>query len=116
MAQEAARRLQAVVLLKGARVAIAQPNGIVAINPKSTPALARGGSGDVLTGLIGGLLAQISEKADPAILVESATWWHAQTGILAAQERTILGVDAWTLTQFLLPLLADHRREMPPGP
>ncbi|MGB5971747.1 MAG: NAD(P)H-hydrate dehydratase, partial [Nodosilinea sp.] len=57
-AQSAARQSGAVVLLKGACTAIARPEGDLWYVPESTPALARGGSGDVLTGLIGGLLAQ----------------------------------------------------------
>jgi NAD(P)H-hydrate epimerase len=102
----AAQETGAVTLLKGARVAIANPQGSVWINPESTPALARGGSGDVLTGLVGGILAQTVLKQIPVeSAVQSAVWWHAQAGILAAQERTELGVDAFTLTQFLLPAL-----------
>ncbi len=124
--QRAAQQTGAIVLLKGARVAIADAQGNTRINPESTPALARGGSGDVLTGLIGGLLAQAvsakrnstgtatqdsSEPASNSIsvdLVQSAAWWHAQAGILAAQERTELGVDAHTLTQFLIPALRQQ--------
>ncbi|HET9847352.1 MAG TPA: NAD(P)H-hydrate dehydratase [Candidatus Dormibacteraeota bacterium] len=47
-----------VVVLKGAGTVIAAPDGRIALNPISTPALASGGTGDVLAGLIGGLLAQ----------------------------------------------------------
>ncbi|MEH2172306.1 NAD(P)H-hydrate dehydratase [Nostoc sp.] len=104
--QEAAAQSEAIVLLKGARTAIANPQGAVWIVPESTPALARGGSGDVLTGLLGGLLAQAATKQ---ILVEdivaTAAWWHSQAGIIAAQERTELGVDAFTLTQYLMKAL-----------
>lgn len=103
----AAQQGQAVVLLKGARVAIASSTSdTVWINPESTPALARGGSGDVLTGLIGGLLAQnLAGSYAHSIehIVHTAVWWHAQAGILAANERTELGVDAFTLTQYLIP-------------
>ncbi len=103
----AAEQTRAIVLLKGARVAISAPNQQVWINPASTPALARGGSGDVLTGLIGGLLSQLrpatSEKALAA--VRSAVWWHAQAGIYGANQTTELGVDALTLTQLLAPTL-----------
>ncbi len=106
--REAATQSKAVVLLKGARTAIANPQGSVWINPESTPALARGGSGDVLTGLVGGLLAEAASKDIPLEdIVAAAAWWHAQAGILAAQERTELGVDAYTLTQFLIPVLAS---------
>ncbi|WP_236144593.1 NAD(P)H-hydrate dehydratase [Nostoc sp. CMAA1605] len=104
--QEAATQSGAVVLLKGARTAISNPQGIVWINPESTPALARGGSGDVLTGLMGGLLAQAITKELPTEdIVATAAWWHAQAGILAAKERTELGVDAFTLTNYLLPVI-----------
>ncbi|OUL29205.1 bifunctional ADP-dependent (S)-NAD(P)H-hydrate dehydratase/NAD(P)H-hydrate epimerase [Nostoc sp. RF31YmG] len=104
--RSAAMQSGAIVLLKGARTAIANDQGSVWLNPKSTPALARGGSGDVLTGLLGGLLAQAVKK-QIAIedMVATASWWHSQAGILAAEERTELGVDAFTLTQYLMKSL-----------
>ncbi|WP_372726514.1 NAD(P)H-hydrate dehydratase [Nostoc sp. C057] len=106
-AQEAALQSGAVVLLKGARTAIANPQGGIWMITESTPALARGGSGDVLTGLLGGLLAQAATKQiSVEDIVATAAWWHSQAGILAAQERTELGVDAFTLTQYLLKVLS----------
>jgi ADP-dependent NAD(P)H-hydrate dehydratase / NAD(P)H-hydrate epimerase len=106
--QEAAVQSGAVVLLKGARTAIANPQGDVWLIPESTPALARGGSGDVLTGLLGGLLAQAETKRIPVEnIVATASWWHSQAGIIAAQERTELGVDAFTLTQYLMKALSN---------
>ncbi|MDY7021622.1 MAG: NAD(P)H-hydrate dehydratase, partial [Cyanobacteriota bacterium] len=56
--QKAAKKSGSIVVLKGARVCIGTAE-TVWINPESTPALARGGSGDVLTGLLGGLLAAV---------------------------------------------------------
>jgi NAD(P)H-hydrate epimerase len=105
-AQTAAQQSGAIVLLKGARTAIAS-HGSVWLIPESTPALARGGSGDILTGLIGGLMAQIQAKEKQAEqellhgIVATAAWWHAQAGILAAKERTELGVSASTLSEYL---------------
>lgn len=100
--QAAAKQSNAIILLKGARTAIANPHGNIWINPESTPALARGGSGDVLTGLLAGLLAQGVNKSIPVEqTVATAAWWHAQAGIIGAKERTELGVDAHTLTQYL---------------
>lgn len=101
--QAAAIQSRAIVLLKGARTAISNPQGKVWINPESTPALARGGSGDVLSGLLGGLLAQnINRQIPVEDIVATAAWWHSQAGVLAAKERTELGVDAFTLTQYLI--------------
>jgi NAD(P)H-hydrate epimerase len=105
--RSAAQQSTSIVVLKGARTAIASPEGSVWINPESTPALARGGSGDVLTGLLGGL---ISQGGSVESVVQSAVWWHAHAGILAALERTELGVDAFTLTQFLIPALKSNLR------
>jgi ADP-dependent NAD(P)H-hydrate dehydratase / NAD(P)H-hydrate epimerase len=111
LTRDAASQSGAIVLLKGARTVIAPPNGQIWLNPDSTPALARGGSGDVLTGLTAGLLAQgVLHDIAPETAVYSAAWWHSQAGILAAQQRTELGVDASTLIQFLIPALATHNQ------
>jgi len=104
--RQAAAQSGAMVLLKGARTAIAHPQGATWLIGESTPALARGGSGDVLTGLIGGLLAQNAALEKPLeATVATAAWWHAQAGILAAKQRTELGVDAFTLSQYLVSVL-----------
>lgn len=118
--QQAAQLTGAVVLLKGARVCICfddkgdslgdsyASRTITYLNPESTPALARGGSGDVLTGLLGGLMASaIARKSCPKSVVETAVWWHARAGMMAAKERTELGVDAFTLTEYLIPALRE---------
>jgi ADP-dependent NAD(P)H-hydrate dehydratase / NAD(P)H-hydrate epimerase len=103
---EAAQFSQAIVLVKGARTAIAQPNGKVIVIPESTPALARGGSGDVLTGLIGGAIAtNIQHHLSIAEIVASAAWWHSHAGILAAIDRGEIGVDPVTLTQYLTTVI-----------
>ena len=57
-AREAAERSGAVVLLKGDDTIVALPGGEVAVSPGGTPALATAGTGDVLSGLIGALLAK----------------------------------------------------------
>jgi ADP-dependent NAD(P)H-hydrate dehydratase / NAD(P)H-hydrate epimerase len=102
-ARQAASESGLVLLLKGARTIIAHPNGKIEIVTESTPALARGGSGDVLTGLMGGLIAHANSTQKPLeSMVATAAWWHSQAGILAANERTMLGVDAHTLTDYLI--------------
>jgi hydroxyethylthiazole kinase-like uncharacterized protein yjeF len=103
--KEAARISGAIVLLKGARTVIASPDGQVWLIPEGTPALARGGSGDVLTGLIGGLLTQMLDN--PLESVAIATWLHARAGILAARDRTEWGVDGMTLASYLLKAVKD---------
>lgn len=106
-AQKAAEATRSIIVLKGARTCIATSEHI-AVNPDSTPALARGGSGDVLTGLLGGLLAAtILEQKSIESIVQTAVWWHSQAAIQAVKERTELGVDAYTLTQFLISSLVE---------
>jgi NAD(P)H-hydrate epimerase len=67
-ASQAARRFAQVVVLKGARTVVAAPDGRVALAPFANAALATAGSGDVLAGLIGALLAQGLKPFDAACL------------------------------------------------
>ena len=100
-AQKAAQQSGSIVVLKGARVCIGTGE-TVWINPESTPALARGGTGDVLTGLLGGLIAAVVLNQTPVdSIIKTAVWWHAQAGIAAEKEQGQLGVDGYTLTRYL---------------
>jgi NAD(P)H-hydrate epimerase len=67
-ARKAAARTKAVVVLKGAQTLVADPSGRVSVNSTGNPSLASGGTGDVLTGLIGGFLAQSLTPWDAARL------------------------------------------------
>jgi hydroxyethylthiazole kinase-like uncharacterized protein yjeF len=67
-AREAAELSGAVVLLKGDDTIVARPDGVVAISPGGTPALATAGTGDVLSGLIGALLAKGMDPFEAAAL------------------------------------------------
>jgi ADP-dependent NAD(P)H-hydrate dehydratase / NAD(P)H-hydrate epimerase len=99
-----AERTKTIILSKGARTVISGGAQTWVIN-NGTPALARGGSGDVLTGLIGGLVAASPPNTPLVDVVASASWWHAQAGSLAAQERGMAGVDALTLSKQLIPAI-----------
>ena len=107
-AQQAAQNAKAVIVMKGACTTIAAPNGQVWVNTESTPALARGGSGDVLTGLMGGLMAQAEKQnRSKESAVQAAVWWHSQAGCWAAQRHTVMGVNAETLAESLLPCISE---------
>ncbi len=80
--REAAKWHKVVIVLKGSRSVVATPDGRVFVNPTGNPGMACGGMGDVLSGIIGGFLAQGLEPLDAALL---GTYIHGHAGDLAAQ-------------------------------
>jgi len=87
------------LVLKGERTVIAFATGRVWINPTGSPAMGTGGSGDVLTGMTAGLLAQFRDRADEA--VAAAVYLHGLAGELAARELGEKPVIATDLLRFL---------------
>lgn len=81
VASRFARERGVLVVLKGARTVIARPDGMVAICPTGNPGMATAGTGDVLTGMIVGLLAQGLSQWDAAC---TATYLHGLAGDFAA--------------------------------
>ena len=69
---------------KGHRTVVAAPDGRLAVNTTGNDGMAKGGSGDVLTGLLTGLLAQGMEPFDACC---AAVWLHGRAGDLAAEEK-----------------------------
>ncbi len=91
------------VVLKGARTVIAAPDGAVAINTTGNPGLAKGGSGDVLTGVVAAWLGQVRD-VDAAVAL--AVHLHGLAGDLAAREMGESGVLARDIARCLGPATA----------
>ena len=92
----AASRFRCIVALKGAHTIICAPDEIPRINPTGNPGMASGGTGDVLTGLIAGLMAQGLAPFDAA---SAAAYVHGLAGDLAAEEETQTALTASELLQ-----------------
>jgi NAD(P)H-hydrate epimerase len=95
-ARVAAKEWGAIVVLKGAHTVVAHPDGRLSEDPHEVPALASGGTGDVLSGIIGGLIAQGS---DPFTAAVTGVYVHAAAGRRIAER---LG-DSGLLAGDLLP-------------
>jgi NAD(P)H-hydrate epimerase len=104
-AREFARERNICLVLKGHRTLIALPDGEVYINLSGSPSMAKAGSGDILTGMIAGLVAQFPQ--DVALAVRAAVWMHGRSGEIAAGEMTDKCVIATDLLQFLPRAIRD---------
>ncbi len=94
LARSFATEHRVTLVLKGWRTLIAHPDGRVAVNTTGNPSMAKGGSGDILTGIVAAMLAQYPET--PAEAVEAAVFLHGLAGDFACldgDEHTVLATD-----------------------
>jgi hydroxyethylthiazole kinase-like uncharacterized protein yjeF len=112
LAREFTRKHQVTLVLKGFRTLTAAPDGQVWVNPTGNPGMATGGTGDVLTGLIAGLLAQYPARP-VAEVVAAAAYLHGLAGDLAASDLGQVSLIAGDLLDALpraFRALAESRR------
>ncbi|WP_320671478.1 NAD(P)H-hydrate dehydratase [Patulibacter defluvii] len=105
--REAARRSGAVVVLKGDDTLIADPAGRVAISPGGAPGLATAGTGDVLAGVVGALLARGN---DPLRAAAAAVWLHLLAGRRSAERHGADGTVAGDVAEAVAAVRRDHER------
>lgn len=110
-ARRAAAELHCIAVLKGAHTLIAEPSGRVYINTTSNVGMATGGTGDVLAGTIGGLLAQGMTPLDAAVC---GVFIHGLAGDIAASRLGEAGMIAGDVLSSLPPAL-KHLYELKPA-
>lgn len=104
LASAFAREYSLCVILKGAPSIVARQSGSIYINYSGNEGMATGGSGDVLTGLIGGFLAQGVCYGDAAVL---ATYVHGLAGDIAAEAYGSRGMIAGDILEFVPEALIE---------
>jgi ADP-dependent NAD(P)H-hydrate dehydratase / NAD(P)H-hydrate epimerase len=100
-----AQQRHAYLVLKGHKTLIAEPDGNIWINTTGNPGMATGGTGDILTGMIAGLIAQFPQQITRCVI--AAAHLHGLAGDLAAQELGEMPVVATDLIRFL-PRAIQH--------
>jgi len=105
VARTFAREHQLIVVLKGHRTVIAQPDGTVWVNTTGNPGMATGGTGDILTGIVSGLIAQNPERIAEAVI--AAVHLHGLAGDVA---RESMGEHSMVATDLVKALPEAFRR------
>jgi NAD(P)H-hydrate epimerase len=108
VARNFSREHELIVVLKGHRTLIAAPDGTVWVNPTGNPGMATGGTGDILTGIVAGLIAQHPQHALEATAL--AVYLHGLAGDLAAESLGENSLVATDLVRFLPQAFAQTRR------
>jgi NAD(P)H-hydrate epimerase len=96
------------LVLKGNRTVIGAPDGRVWINPTGSPAMATAGTGDVLTGMIAGLIAQFPDQIEASLL--AAVYLHGRAGELGAAklgEKSLIATDLFAFLPEAMREIAD---------
>lgn len=109
VASEFARRHKAIVVLKGFRTVIAEPGGKIWINVTGNAGMAKGGTGDVLTGMIAGLIAQHPTRIMEAVL--AGVYLHGLAGDVAVQEtgeRSLLATNLLAAIPAAFRWVSEH--------
>lgn len=109
IAREFARQHKAIVVLKGHRTVVAEPDGKAWINLTGNPGMAKGGTGDVLTGMIAGLVAQHPKRIMEAVL--AGVYLHGLAGDIAVQqtgERSLLATSLLTAIPGAFRWVSEH--------
>ncbi|HXM10930.1 MAG TPA: NAD(P)H-hydrate dehydratase [Terriglobales bacterium] len=109
VARKFARQHELIVVLKGHRTLIAAPDGTVWVNPTGNPGMATGGTGDILTGMVAGLIAQHPQHALEATAL--AVYLHGLAGDLAVESVGENSMVATDLLRFLPEAFAEARRQ-----
>jgi len=107
VARNFAREHELMVVLKGHRTLIAAPDGTVWVNPTGNPGMATGGTGDILTGMVAGLIAQHPQHAPAATAL--AVYLHGLAGDLASESVGENSLVATDLVRFLPQAFAEMR-------
>jgi ADP-dependent NAD(P)H-hydrate dehydratase / NAD(P)H-hydrate epimerase len=105
VARTFAREHQLILVLKGDRTIVANPDGEAWVNPTGNPGMATGGTGDILTGVVAGILAQNPQRAFQAVL--AAVYLHGLAGDIACEH---FGEQALVATDLVKGLPEAFRR------
>ena len=109
VARNFARQHELIVVLKGHRTLVAAPDGMVWVNPTGNPGMATGGTGDVLTGMVAGLIAQHPQRALEATAL--AVYLHGLAGDLASESVGENSLVATDLVRFLPQAFAQSQSQ-----